>query len=200
VNFVNKCLFLLLFVVGCTTENYEVSDHTFKDSILKIKKASHKSNPVLMSKWPNDTKPYLLLCDDFVSMSSAASAIRFWENLGYEFGNTRIGNPLDECMTIDAPFGSIRVKLPTSATAGILKGKLAVTSTVKYIDTNTLYSATITMHSFALNKRYTLEHEIGHALGWSHVETTGHIMNPKWINIGSKTTGVRHDCYSFSHD
>tara|TARA_Y100000114_G_scaffold139939_1_gene144397 strand:- start:1839 stop:2441 length:603 start_codon:yes stop_codon:yes gene_type:complete len=200
VNFVNKCLFLLIFVVGCATENYEVSDHTFKDDILKIKKASYRSKPELMSKWSEDVKPYLLLCDDFVSISDAEAAIRFWENLGYEFRNTRMGDPLDECMSADAPFGAIRVKLPTSATASILKGKLAVTSTVKYIDTNTLYSATITIHGFALKKRYTLEHEIGHALGWGHVETTGHIMNPKWINIGSKAVGVRHDCYSFSDD
>jgi predicted Zn-dependent protease len=153
-----------------------------------------------MSKWSDETKPYLLLCDDFIPMSSAEAAVAFWKNLGYQFRNVKIGDPIAECETPDAPFGSIRVKLPTSATASILKGKLAVTSTVKYIDTNTLHSATITMHSFALDKRYTLEHEIGHALGWGHVETTGHIMNPKWVNIGSKSAGVRHDCYSFSHD
>jgi len=189
-------------MVGCVAENHVDSKYTFKDDILKVKKvaASFNSKPKLMSKWSDGTKPYLLLCDDFVPISDAESAIRFWENIGYEFRNTRIGDPLTECIPVDAPFGAIRVKLPTSGTSGILKGKLAVTSTVKYIDTNTLHSATITIHSFALNKRYTLEHEIGHALGWGHVETAGHIMNPKWVNIGSRTTGVRQDCYSFSHD
>jgi hypothetical protein len=103
-------------------------------------------------------------------------------------------------MSSSAPFGSIRVRLPTSEFGRVLKGKLAVTSTVKYIDTNTLHSATITMHAFALDKRYTLEHEIGHALGWGHVETVGHIMNPKWVNIGSKAMGVRHDSYSFAQN
>ena len=132
-NFVNKCLFLLLFVVGCTTENYEVNDYTFKDGISKIKKASYKGKPKLMSKWADDVKPYLLLCDDFVSLRDAESAVRFWENLGYEFSSTKVGDPLAECMTVEAPFGSIRIKLPTSATAGILKGKLAVTSTVKSV-------------------------------------------------------------------
>jgi len=189
-------------MVGCVAENHVDSKHTFKDDILKVKKvtASFNSKPKLMSKWSDDTKPYLLLCDDFVSMSSAASAIRFWENLGYEFGNTRIGDPLTECIPIDAPFGAIRIKLPTSDSGGSLKGKLAVTSTVKYIDTNTLHSATITIHNFAINKRYTLEHEIGHALGWGHVENVGHIMNPKWVNIGSKAYGVRKTDYHFLQD
>jgi hypothetical protein len=203
VNFVKKCLFLLLFVSSCVSENYEASKHTFRDDILKIKKetVSFSSKPKLMSKWDDDNmKPYLLLCDDFVSTSSAESAIRFWKSLGYEFGNTRKGDDLSECMSSDAPFGSIRIKLPTSSTASVLKGKLGVTSTVKYIDTNTLYSATITMHAFALDKRYTLEHEIGHALGWGHVETIGHIMNPKWVNIGSKSYGVKKTDYHFLHD
>lgn len=201
-NFVNKCLFLFLFVAGCASENYEISEYTFKDNILKIKKeaVSFSRKPELMSKWADDTKPYLLLCDNFVSMSSAESAVRYWESLGYEFRDTRIGDDLSECMTSGAPFGSIRVRLPTSEFSRALKGKLAVTSTVKYIDTNTLHSATITMHAFALDKRYTLEHEIGHALGWGHVETVGHIMNPKWVNIGSKAMGVRHDSYSFTQD
>lgn len=36
----------------------------------------------------------------------------------------------------------------------------------------------------------TLEHEIGHALGYRHVNAHGHIMNPRLDLVGEKTDGL----------
>jgi len=35
-----------------------------------------------------------------------------------------------------------------------------------------------------------LEHEIGHALGWVHVGTRGHLMHPEWAKGGWNTFGL----------
>ena len=39
-------------------------------------------------------------------------------------------------------------------------------------------------------KSRILEHEIGHALGWSHCNRRGHIMNPEWSRGGWDDFGL----------
>ena len=45
------------------------------------------------------------------------------------------------------------------------------------------------------NKPWVLEHEIGHALGWSHFSNRGHIMNSEYQFLGPGSSGMNYEQY-----
>jgi predicted Zn-dependent protease len=83
--------------------------------------------------------------------------------------------------------------LPDSNTR--MDNNLAITRTERLVATSENIRATITIHSFAVNKPLVLEHEIGHALGWRHTTRYGHLMNPNAERLGHDTLGIRYRDY-----
>ena len=61
---------------------------------------------------------------------------------------------------------------------------LAITQ--RYTNFYRIDSADIMMRVGSQNLDLLLEHEIGHALGYGHVDSPNHIMNPKYEKIGEK--------------
>lgn len=194
----SKFLLFLLFLISCNKiagieEKKEVEKIQFDTIAIEAK---FKRNVLLKSKWSAARIPDVVICDDFISLSQVKRSLKFWENIGYTFGDVRVGEPYNDCMHEEPDRGVIRISLPTADQFKLLHDRLAVTHTTKFRKTGEIISVQIIMHDFAKNKKLTLEHEIGHALGWDHINKEGHIMNPEWKYVGDNTEGVTIDEYN----
>jgi len=136
--------------------------------------------------------PNIIICDRVATVSRVTRAVTFWKRMGYEFGNIKHATDHASCNR-DYEHGSIRIMLPDSSRN--MSNELAITLTSRIEVTHEAVSADIIIHSFAVGKELVLEHEIGHALGWYHINSTGHIMNPEYRFIGHRTAGVSNIDY-----
>ena len=136
--------------------------------------------------------PNIVICDGVTTEFRVRQAVRFWERLGYTFGNVSSNNDPLSCRRNE--IGKIKIMLPDSNIR--MENNLAVTNTERLVATNENIRATIIIHSFATTKALVLEHEIGHALGWQHTTRYGHLMNPEVERLGHNTLGIRYSDYS----
>ena len=139
--------------------------------------------PYKKSSW--SIEPSLRICADTkVTALRASHAVRYWEKLGYRFGGiTTDSSPF--CM--NARFGEILITLPESGFGG---SHMASTKLYTRIDNNTIVKAKISILPKYARKERVLEHEIGHALGWSHYNQKFHMMHPNWFLGGYDSKGL----------
>jgi len=133
--------------------------------------------------------PTVVVCDSApINEKQAKKAVKFWEDLGYNFFSTQYRyDPLEKCRST-SPVGYIVVQLITQDIR-IDEDSLAQTHFFVDNDHNEVSWAIIYLKS---NVRDTvLEHELGHALGFLHFNKINHIMNSKWTQGGWDTTGLR---------
>lgn len=147
-----------------------------------------RSHVPLQGLWT--MKPSVIICDDAVRLSRAQQAVRFWERLGYEFETVAINND-PECHQEE--IGTIKIMLPDNSMN--MGNNLAVTNTFRILSTNENIRANIMINSFASSKPLVLEHELGHALGWYHINKYGHLMNPQYERLGHNTLGIKYSDY-----
>ncbi len=152
--------------------------------------AGFKKETILKSRWSEKRVPDIIVCDNLLTVSETNKVLDFWKRLGYQFGQVRVGEQYGDCMHSETSIGTIRISLPNSTHNHLLRDRLAVTHTTKFRYTGEIISVEIIIHEYAINKKLTLEHEIGHALGWDHIRIEGHIMHPEWKYLGSNTDGV----------
>jgi len=136
--------------------------------------------------------PDIIICDRVATVSRVKTALRFWERLGYEFGEIREERDALNC-NLDVP-GTIKIMLPS--TTDDMQNRLAITLTHKFMTTSEAIHSEIKIHSFAVNMGLVLEHEIGHSLGWLHASRKGHVMYPEYDHIGSNASGVDYVEYT----
>ena len=113
-------------------------------------------------------------------------AISYWRKLGYQFDDIRI-DPSPTCGT--PMFGEIIITLPDNTFS--FGDNLASTRITISNKTKEIVKAKIFIFPKTANKERVLEHELGHALGWSHVNQSYHIMNPNWHTGGHNSNGLR---------
>ena len=65
-----------------------------------------------------------------------------------------------------------------------------MTRTKRNTRTSQIIQIQIYINRYGAEKLLVLEHEIGHALGWSHRRERYHLMNENWNDIGHATTGL----------
>jgi predicted Zn-dependent protease len=159
------------------------------DRVVFVPTASR--SPALTGYWLEP--PNIKICDRVVSISKAQRAIRFWERLGYQFGEITHETNIMNCRPTAGKIGEIVIQLPTARIS--MDDNLALTKTYRETTTNINLRAEIFITPFAAEKLLTLEHEIGHALGWSHVNSSYHLMNPEWRHIGHNSRGLHHRLY-----
>jgi hypothetical protein len=146
----------------------------------------------LTGKWNPEIKPDIVVCDSLrISRSRVMMAIKFWERLGYDFGQIRINDTSRSCVTGPLYF-EIVISLPRVEYDW---NYLAVTRVYKHMHTKEILWATIQLQQSSVSKQRVLEHEIGHALGWPHFNWQGHLMHPVWQNGGYNTTGLQPRYY-----
>ena len=117
-------------------------------------------------------------------------AIDVWKKLGYTFYSGiyfKDSMAATICRSAD-PEGYIIIDLVTQETFG-KDDDLAVTHF--YIDNQTREISWAKIYLKTNVEERVLEHEFGHALGWMHSTSLGHLMHQKWIRGGWETDGLK---------
>ena len=177
--------FIWLWIIGCTTGMIpsqtilQISDRIETIPLFVI------GQPIQKAQWR--VKPSLKVCaSSEVPIYRVAQAVRFWESLGYHFdGITR--DYFSMCMS--PAYGEIIITLPES---GFSDRHMASTTLYTSIDEGYIVKAKINILPKHGRKERVLEHEIGHALGWSHYPKKFHMMHPNWADGGYERKGLRN--------
>ena len=191
-------LLMLVFSSCHPAENSSYSSHKPRDEINHYQVDDNFKKEVIFNRSPRALKywispPNITLCPETsITRDRLRRAIRFWERLGYEIGNVRIISKSHNC-TRDPLHGEVMITLFNNKTPIGLN--LAVTHVSFYKKTSEIISAKVSILPAHSNKEWILEHEIGHALGWSHFSRKGHIMNPNYEFLGSDSHGLRYATY-----
>ena len=140
--------------------------------------------PVQKAIWKDE--PRIRICESTeVKMYRAQKAIKFWEMLGYEFDGVRMDGTLN---CADPRHGEIIVTLPEG---NIDENHMAATRIFTEKVTGHIAKAKIFIYPKYAPRDRVLEHELGHALGWSHYNQKFHLMHPNWHQGGYDRSGLR---------
>jgi len=162
---------------------------THEEAILKINdtvpvEVFALGEPERKAEWKSP--PNVRVCaTSEVSLSRVYHAVEYWSRLGYEFGIVRKDN-FSMCMS--PKMGEIIITLPES---GFASSHMASTRLYTDTETGAIVKAKIFVLPKYARKDRVLEHEFGHALGWSHYRQRYHIMHPNWHYGGFDSYGVR---------
>ena len=121
-----------------------------------------------------DMPPSIVNCIDKKDMNPGIfdNAVKFWEDHGHVFLFKE--NYKGDICESEYPYGFIIVKISYNLNYYVL-GK---TEKIYRKSTSKMKGSIIHLNYFYINDGLILTHEIGHALGYDHVNELGHIMNP----------------------
>ncbi len=104
-------------------------------------------------------------------------AIDYWTVRGYSFGKY-IHNPPDDLCKREWTTGYVIIRKGMSLSPDTLA------STRRYSIFATMQGAVIRYQPGSYNLDLINEHELGHALGFTHLEIDNHIMHPRYDKMG----------------
>ena len=113
------------------------------------------------------------------------TALDFYRQLGHEFGVVVYGDKNGDSCDGSSPF-SITIRQALFSNKD-LRGQTTTRSSGDLIlraDVKILYG-----HTGADN--LIMEHELGHALGYKHIECRGHVMYPHTNRLGTNVAGMK---------
>lgn len=149
-----------------------------------------KRTPALGSYWTET--PKIIVCKNSeVTDHRIKKAISYWKRIGYKIEYA--GQESEYQCMIGGRDGMITVM--TVNTSLQMGSNLAMTRTFKNSRTKENLKAEIYIFPHVASRPLVLEHEIGHALGWSHCNTSYHIMNREITFTGHGSRGVRYTDY-----
>ena len=129
------------------------------------------------------SSPIVVNCygEDFSELQMVR-AIHYWTVRGSEIGFYEHNPPESICDSKDMIHGFIVLRKAKwwQLDSPTLANTRRMTSGLR------LVAATITYRPGAQNLNLLNEHELGHALGFAHVEEDGHIMHPIYGKMGNK--------------
>jgi|3_EtaG_2_1085321.scaffolds.fasta_scaffold83776_2 hypothetical protein len=125
--------------------------------------------------------PNIEVCDDApVQVDDLIVGTYWWASIGYKFG--KISAAGDACKTGNVG-GTIIIR-------GMPKSKSHIATTHFLVDdTGAVGWAKIYLPEIVLER--VLEHELGHALGWEHINQDKHIMHSDYAKGGWNDSGVQ---------
>tara|TARA_R110002020_G_scaffold74257_13_gene190192 strand:- start:1996 stop:2610 length:615 start_codon:yes stop_codon:yes gene_type:complete len=183
-NNMKKTLLLILFLLIPT--NIFATNPVIKglDTFEVVKDKLHQT-----ATWHK--MPAIVVCTHApVEKEKVQKSIKFWKKLGYRFHSSvyfKESRSAEACMS-DNPVGYIVIDLVTQKTFGNYDD-MAITHF--YIDNRTREIHWARIYLKTNVEERVLEHELGHALGWMHSTTTGHLMHKKWVHGGWKIDGLK---------
>ena len=157
---------LLSFVIGFTF------GITFK---ILYESSSYKPY-----EWPAEKPPIIVNCygKDF-SKLQMVRAIDYWTLRGHRIGFYEHSPPEEVCKS-EWIEGFIILRKSKKLDHN---GK-TLANTRRYTSFTTIKGAVINYRPGSFNLNLINEHELGHALGYSHVEIEGHVMHPHFDKMG----------------
>jgi len=167
------CLFFVflhtLVAYSMPPDIIECSSYSFDSE----KAFSLKRSPAKDGDW--NTIPTVYVCKDTpISAARVRSAIRTWQRLGYEIIGPIMDSKIPACMNNNYSRGNIIIQLRGQT---FKEENLAMTRTYRMTETREIISARIEIQAFAPKRERVIEHEFGHAFGWSHFNRRYHMMN-----------------------
>ena len=155
--------FFLGFLIGVLGKNaYENST---------IKPYGWKSLPIVVNCYGPD-----------FSEAQFVRAIDYWAIRGYQIGFYEHNPPEGMCDHQDWMYGFIIIR--KASRFQLYPDTLA--STKRYTSLTVIKGAQIYYRAGSQNLTLINEHELGHALGFVHVEKEGHVMHPLFHKMGDK--------------
>lgn len=134
---------------------------------------------VIFKPWEWKHPPIILNCyGEEMSEAHIVSAVHYWVVRDHKFSYIE-NNPPEHICKANHIQGFIIIKkkrLPHN-TLGITQRKIFLGNIV---------AATIYFDSGSYRITNVFEHEVGHALGYNHLEEEGHIMHPLWEKMSPK--------------
>lgn len=150
-----------------------------------------RSYSTIESYWSNP--PIVKVCKQSrISNSRVRLAIGYWERLGYQFESIIYNDESISCRMSKPLYGEIIITIPDQ---NFDFRKIAMTRTVVGVISKEILYSTIYIQDSKATKERVLEHEFGHAFGWSHSPRSYHIMNQAWEKGGHNSIGLDFDRY-----
>jgi len=165
---------------------YHVKDiHTAQDSV-SLTSSVFKKYYTQYATWASP--PLVKVCKHApVTKREVEEAVLWWENRGYAFDGIVYGAP---CINNRLP-GHIIIDIHNQASFPNNRNDLGTTFTHVKDGTDDIYAASI--YLLQVRER-VLVHELGHALGWDHIQRIGHVMNRTWSHGGWKDDHLKRQC------
>ncbi len=134
---------------------------------------------VSFKPWNWKEPPVILNCyGEEMSELYITKAVHYWVLRGHNFSYIENNPPKHICKANHIQgFIIIKRKKLHANTLGLTQRKIFLGNIV---------AATIYFDSGSYRITNVFEHEIGHALGYNHVEEEGHIMHPLWEKMSPK--------------
>mgnify|MGYP001333494655 CR=1 FL=1 len=157
------CIFVLGFILGLGIKFF------YETKVFKAYTWRYK-NPVILNCYGPD-----------FSEINFIRAISYWTMRGFPIGFYEHNPPAGLCGERDLE-GFIILR---KATPGDLSSS-TLASTTRRTSGTSLLSAEIIYSPNSFNLDLLNEHELGHALGFSHIEIEGHVMHPEYSKMSSR--------------
>lgn len=145
----------------------------------QVIKSAYESSSFKPFGWGDDP-PFIANCygKEFSELQMIR-AMDYWSIRGYSTG-IYIHNPPESVCSKEWLRGFIILR---KASAGELRSEVYA-STKRYTTLTRMKAAVITYQPGSFNLDLINEHELGHALGFTHLEEDGHIMHPNYWKMG----------------
>ena len=167
---------------GTVSPDSRVPQHS--QNVAQVQELKALGKPQRSAEW--EKPPTVRVCTNSgVSLNRTNRAVKYWERLGYEFGEIS-GDPFSMCMT--PKHGEILITLPDSTFSN---AHMASTRLYTHTMSGKIVRAKIYILPTNARKNRVLEHELGHALGWYHYKQRYHMMHPNWWRGGYDSYGIR---------
>ena len=141
------------------------------------------------AKWKRT--PAVVVCTHApTEKEKVKKAMAFWKRLGYIFHSAvyyKDSRSAAACAD-PHPNGYIVIDLVSQDTFGNYDD-MAITHF--YIDNSTREIHWAKIYLKTTVEERVLEHEFGHALGWMHSDSKGHLMHKKWLSGGWNIKGLK---------
>jgi len=155
--------FIFSYLIGITLGTLAVG----KYESVSFKPWEWRDPPIVVNCYGND-----------LSLLHIVEAVHYWTMKGHEFSYIE-QNPTEQLCKADHIRGFILIKKKS-----LPHGTLGETK--RHVYMFNISSAVIYFNSGTYRISNVFEHEMGHALGYNHVELEGHIMHPIWEKMTNK--------------